>query len=290
MLREISAKSVLHYHATKFATHWDANIYRGCEHSCVYCFAQYSHKYLDADFFGDIFVKANAPEVLAKEFRRRTWQKDIVNIAGVSDAYQTVEAERKIMPEVLKNFIAARNPLAMATKSTLPLRDIELFAKLAKCSDVYIAVSVSTLNEDFRKKIEPNAAPTLERLAMLREFKKIGCHTGILFMPIIPYISDDAQNMDEIFRIGKDLGVDSMNTWQLHLRGNVKKQFFTFITEHFPDLLTRFQELYRGGSEVSSAYKEDLNRKLQDLRDKYALHTSYKPQAKQCMKQLSLFD
>ena len=204
MLKEINAKSILHYHDKIFATNWDANIYRGCEHNCKYCFAQYSHKYMETEnFFEEIFVKANADLILRKEFKKRKWRKFPVNVCGVSDCYQPEEKTYKIMPKVIKSFIDYKNPLVITTKSTLILRDIELIKELNKVSEVSILISVSTLNEEKRKLIEPNAAPTIERLEMLKKFKEIGCKTAVLLMPIMPYISDDDENLDSHYTLEK---------------------------------------------------------------------------------------
>ncbi len=290
MLREITAKTMLHYHERTFSTNWDANIYRGCEHGCVYCFAQYSHKYLEADFFGDVFVKTNAAEVLNKEFAKKKWEKIPVCIAGVSDAYQPAEIERQIMPEVLEVFIKHKNPLAFATKSTLLLRDIEYFERLAKVTDVSIAVSVCTLNENYRKLIEPNAAPTLERLQMLKQLKEIGCHTGILLMPIIPFISDNDDNLNEIFKIAKELEVDFMHAWTLHLRGNTKQHFFSFLSQHFPELLPMYKTLYPY-SGLNSEYRQEILDKIKKLRQEYQLFNNYRlPLKTKKEEQLRLFE
>jgi len=208
-LKELRVKTILHYHEQTFSTNWDANIYRGCEHNCQYCFAQYSHRYLETDnFFQDIFVKSNAPDLLNKELSKKQWKRPPVNVCGISDCYQPAEANYKIMPRVIKSFIRNKNPLVIVTKSTLILRDIELIKELTKMAEVSIIGSVSTLDEEKRILIEPNTAPTSARLKMLKKFREIGCKTMVLFMPIIPHISDDPQNMDEIFRLTKEYQIE----------------------------------------------------------------------------------
>ena len=268
MIHSIDAKSLLHYHKKTFSTNWDINVYRGCSHRCVYCFAQYSHKYLEADFFADIFVKTNAAEVLAKEFAKKSWKRHPVCIGGVSDPYQNAEADFEILPKVLKVFIEYKNPLAITTKSVLLLRDIDLFAELAKVTNVSVAVSVSVLNEDYRKLLEPHASAAVERLNMLKKLKDVGCHTGILLMPIIPYISDD-ENLEEVFRMAS--GVDFISAWPLHLRGKTKPYFYTFLLRHFPQFLNKYKELYEH-SEVNYEYRNSIMAKIKKLRQKYQVH------------------
>jgi len=270
MIHPINAKSILHYHKRTFATNWDINVYRGCSHKCIYCFAQYSHKYLEADFFNDIFVKTNAADVLAKEFGKKNWKKHTVCIGGVSDPYQEAEADFKILPQVLKVFIEYKNPLTITTKSVLLLRDIELIAELAKVTNVSVAVSVSVLNEDKRKLLEPHATAAVERLNMLKILKDVGCHTGILLMPIIPYISDDDENLEGVFNIASNVGVDFLSAWPLHLRGKTKPFFYNFLSKHYPQLLLKYKELYEY-SEVNPEYRKSILFKIKKLRQKYQL-------------------
>jgi len=292
MIKEIKSKSILHYHKQTFVTNWDANIYRGCEHNCKYCFAQYSHKYLGTkDFFNDIYVKSNAPELLIKELNKKKWEGHQINVCGVSDCYQPSEKKYKIMPKVINSFILAKNPLVIMTKSTLILRDLELIKKLNKVAKVSIIISVSTLDEEKRKLIEPNAVPTIKRMRMLKKFSDLGFKTSVSFMPIIPYISDDEKNMNEIFKITKEYNLGPITIYPLHLRGNTKKIFYTFLREIFPALLTKYEKLYKR-SDVSDEYKINLQNKIKKLRKKYELFSVYKPskiKPKQ-EKQLSLFD
>jgi len=309
--KEIEAKSMLHYHERTFATNWDANIYRGCEHNCKYCFAQYSHKYLESkEFFKDIFVKINAPEILAYELGKRKWDKSAVNVCGISDCYQPQEAKYKIMPDVIKSFIINKNPLVITTKSVLILRDIELLKKLNKIAEVSIMISVSTLDEEKRKLIEPNASPTISRMKMLKKFSALGFKTSVLFMPIIPYITDSENNLDEMFRIIKEYNItdsennlDEMfriikeynlgpvNAWPLHLRGNTKNVFYSFLYDSFPKLLPKYKILYKNGS-VSKIYRANLMKLIFEKRKKYQLYSVYKHSKPKIQKptQLNIFD
>lgn len=193
------------------------------------------------------------------------------------------------MPKVLKSFITKKNPLVIITKSVLILRDIELINELNKVAQVSILISVSTLDETKRKLIEPNSAPTIERMKMLREFRKIGCQTGVLFMPVIPHISDDDDNLNEIYRLTKEYDLGSIMAWPLHLRGNTKEVFYKFLTKHFPELLPKYRLLYKKGN-VSKEYWSNLRSKLYDLQCKYDLFSTYKPTSPSPTKQLTLFD
>jgi DNA repair photolyase len=158
----------------------------------IACFAQYSHKYLDTDqFFDDIFVKTNVAETLHADFSKRSWTDNPVNICGVTDGYQPIEAEYCLMPKIIETFIRHKNPMIITTKSTLLLRNVDLLDKLNRIAGVSVQVSASAIDEAIRQKIEPFAPPTIDRLNMIGELKKRGIGAGVLMMPIIPHLTDN---------------------------------------------------------------------------------------------------
>lgn len=268
-IREIKSKTVLHHHDQEFATCWDLNIYRGCGHRCVYCFARYSHKYLDTEqFFDDIFVKTNAAEALHSDFSKRSWNGSPVNICGVTDGYQPIEAQYQLMPKIIETFIRHKNPIVITTKSTLLLRDIDLLDELNKVADVDVRISASAIDETIREKIEPFAPPTIDRLNMLRELSKRGIQTGVLMMPIIPYLTDNTENLEAIFKIAKANGASSIIPQVMHLRGKTKNEFLGHIKDTFPELIIKIKPLYIG-SYANKNYLENFRQKISKLRVKY---------------------
>ncbi|MFZ2537550.1 MAG: radical SAM protein, partial [Oscillospiraceae bacterium] len=131
--KEITCESALNKLKRQIPYGWDLNIYRGCAHGCKYCYAMYSHKYLDSGgFFDDIYVKTNIVEQLEKELSAPSWKREIINIGGVTDSYQSAEATYKIMPEILKLLIKYKTPAIISTKSTLVLRDYDLIDELSQ--------------------------------------------------------------------------------------------------------------------------------------------------------------
>lgn len=273
MIREIQSKSALHYHGQKFATNWDVNIYRGCGHGCVYCFARYSHRYLDdPDFFHDIYVKRNIAELLDREFSRKRWQKEPVNVSGVTDAYQAAEEQYCLMPDIIRVFIRHRNPLVIVTKSVLPLRDISLISDLAKMVQVDILVSVSTLDENIRRITEPCPAATADRLNMLSAFREAGCRTGVLVMPVIPYLTDSEENLRGIYELAAKNRVNMVLPGTLHLRGNTKEPLLNLVKKHFPELFPKISRTYYGADE---AYKNTLRPLIRRLQSEYGPWAKY---------------
>jgi DNA repair photolyase len=277
MIKEIQAKSALHYHDQKFATNWDVNIYRGCGHGCVYCFARYSHRYLgDPDFFSDIYVKTNVAQNLEREFSRRGWTKEPVNVGGITDAYQPAEEKYRLMPEVIRTFIRHRNPLVIVTKSVLPLRDIALIGELAKLVQVDVLVSVSTMDENIRMITEPGSAPTADRLDMLQAFREAGCRTGVLVMPVIPFLTDSEENLRGIFARARKNRVHLLETGTLHLRGGTRDPFMKMLRNDFPGLYPKINRLYSGAN-VSEIYKDTLRPLIRGLRTEFGLRDDYVP-------------
>ncbi|GHU13089.1 radical SAM protein [Alphaproteobacteria bacterium] len=290
-IKEIKAKTALHYHDAEFATNWDLNTYRGCGHRCIYCFAQYTHKYLDTDqFFDDIFVKTNIADALNSDFSKRSWEKCPVNICGVTDAYQPIEAQYVLMPKIIETFIRHQNPMVITTKSTLLLRDLDLLEELNRVAGVYVNVSASAIEESIREKIEPFASPTIDRLNMLAELSKRGIDAGVLMMPIIPHLTDSIENLEAIFRISKENGATSIIPAMLHLRGETKRVFYGYIKNLFPDLLPKIAPLYNGAY-VDKNYPEIFRQKITSLRKKYnfynRIYECQKPKKKSA--QLTLF-
>ena len=271
MFKEITVKSALHYHDKKFATNWDLNIYRGCEHNCEYCYAQYSHDYLNEKgaFFDDIFVKINIAEVLDKELSKKTWKNDLINISGVCDCYQPIEEKYELMRGVLKVLIKHKQRVFILTKSPLILRDYDLIDELSKKAFVNIAMTITTLEENIRGKIEPNTYPSLERLNALKGFTKLNCKTTLMLMPIIPYLNDDIKNIENIYKLASEANINNVISAPLNLCGLLKTSFFNFLKKEFPRTYEKVQHLYENSPYVQNEYEKKLYKFVNKLKQKY---------------------
>jgi len=286
----LKAKSALHKVNGNFPFNWDLNVYRGCGHGCVYCYALYSHDYLkpNEDFFGNIYVKENLAEVLDKEFWKKSWKGEMVNLGEVTDSYQPLEKSIEMMPDILRVFIKHRNPLTISTKSDLILRDIDLYAELAALTTVNISVTITTPNESIRKKIEPFGAKTHNRFKVLNEFKKIQVSTGLHLMPIIPYLTDDYNDLDYLFQQAAKSHVDYLLTGKLYLRGKTRPRVIDFMRNYYPELFHAFSNLYTHG-EVNQQYVKRLYENINFLRRKYSVNSTYKQPTIETFGQQSLF-
>ena len=269
---EISCKTACNRVNSDFLPfNWDLNIYRGCEHKCQYCFAVYSHKYMESEnFFDEIYVKKNIVECFEKQISSKRWKKSVINIGGVTDSYQPAEKRYKIMPEILKLCIKHKVPISLSTKSKLILRDFDLFAELATLVPVNITCTITTVNENIRKLIEPNAAPAKDRFNNLKEFSKTNVNTGIFIMPIIPELTDSYNNLSMLYKTAKENNVNYAVTTILNLRGETKTNFFNFVKNKLPHLYNKIKFHYKGAY-VNSTYKKHIYNILNTLEEKYPL-------------------
>lgn len=260
MLKEIQIKTPLNK-VKNLPYSWDLNIYRWCEHKCKYCFAMYSHQYLDNEnFFDDIFVKTNILEELEKKLASPRWKWEVINLWWVTDSYQ-YEAESKywIMREIWKVLIKYKQPVTISTKSKLILRDIDLINELSQITMVNAWISLITLDDKLREKLEPWACSVKERLEILKALKKTNANVGWLMMPIIPLITDREIDLEKIFHQAHKIGVDYIIPWPLNLIGKTRETFLEFVKKEFPEKYNEFLKLYQGRRFVDKKYTNKLN-------------------------------
>lgn len=283
--KEISCEIALNHLKRRIPYSWDLNIYRGCEHSCKYCYAIYSHDYIGSDdYFGDIYVKTNIIEQLEKQLSNHNWKREIVNIGGVTDSYQPAEEHYNLMPEILRLLIKYKTPAIISTKSDLILRDYDLIDELSRITYINIAATITTTDEKLRKLIEPGGVESSRRFKMLREFRKTNASVGLHVMPIIPYLTDGFKNIDLLFNMAKDSDVHYVLPGTLYLRGKTRTVFFDFIKKEFPSLLNNLLEIYKTGG-ADKEYKNNLYKTVNELREKYSLSSSYSKSMKEKLKQ-----
>ncbi len=264
---EVHAKSALNQvpKASRMPFRWTINPYRGCTHACKFCFARPTHTYLDfdadRDFEREIVVKVNVPEVLRKELAKPSWKGEHVALGTNTDPYQWVEGRYKLMPGIWEAFRDFRNPCSVLTKSPLLLRDLALMKEVAEVAPVSANLSVPTLDEKAWRATEPHTPNPRARLEAVAELNRAGIPTGILIAPLMPGINDAPEQVEKILEIAAEAGAVSVGGIALHLRGEVRDIFFEWLRAHRPDLVPRYEQLYRRGAYMSSAERQ----RLQDL-------------------------
>jgi DNA repair photolyase len=248
---EVHARSALnHVAGGRYGFDWTINPFRGCSHACVYCFARRTHTYLDLDagrdFEREIVVKVNVPELLRAELARPNWKRELVALGTNTDPYQWVESRYRMMPEILEALEAARTPVSVLTKSPLVMRDVEIFERMAKVLPVSVNLSVPTLDEDAWRATEPHTPSPAARLDAVAELRRRGIDSGVLIAPLMPGINDSPDQVRPIVERAKKADATFLGGVALHLRDEVKDVFFAWLETKRPDLLPRYEALYRG--------------------------------------------
>lgn len=237
LLRDVSRSVISRNDSPDIPFEVSLNPYRGCEHGCIYCYARPGHEYLGLsaglDFETKIFVKRRAPELLRAALAARRWRPQTLAIGGVTDAYQPVERHLKITRRCLEVLAEFRNPAAIVTKSSLVRRDADLLAELAANRAVAVHVSVTTLDPQLHKILEPRTAAPSQRLATIRALADAGIPVGVMVAPIIPALND--HEIPNIVAAAAEAGARSGAHILLRLPEGLAGLFEDWLERHFPD-------------------------------------------------------
>lgn len=228
------------------------NSYRGCEHGCIYCFARPYHEYLGMsaglDFESKIFVKHEGPELLRAEMMKKSWQPRTVLMSGITDSYQPLEKKLEITRRCLEVFNEFKNPVSILTKNKLVTRDIDILGEMAAFQCAQVFVSITTLDNEICRTMEPRASQPRLRLEAVRELRRAGITVGVMVAPIIPGLTD--HEMPQILEAAAEAGAMAAGFTVVRLPYGVKDIFQTWVQEHYPDrankILNRIRHM-RGG-------------------------------------------
>ena len=216
---------------------WSLNPYRGCEHGCVYCYARPYHEYLGLssgiDFESMIFVKEDAPELLTAELSKTSWEPETVALGGVTDVYQPIERKLEITRRCLQVFADARHPCGLVTKNHLVTRDVDVLQELAKRRLARVFVSLTTLDADLARKMEPRASTPAKRLDAIRVLAKAGVHVGVMTAPLILGLND--HELPALLEAASEAGAASAGYVPLRLPHQLGPLFEDWLGRHYPD-------------------------------------------------------
>ena len=261
--------------AARVPFRWTVNPYRGCTHSCHYCFARAFHAYLDLgvgeDFSTKIVVKTNVVDVLRRELASPRWEGEPVAMGTATDPYQHCEGRYRLTRGVLEAFADARNPMSMLTKSTMIVRDLDVFERLAAVTDVSVAMSVGTLDEEVRRVVEPGTPPGRKRLEILGRFAAAGIRTSVLVAPVLPGLTDDDEHLSEVVREIAAQGIGGAGVIPLHVRSGIREHFVPWLRGAYPELADRYERLYGSRAYAPREYAEELQARFRRLREEHGL-------------------
>jgi DNA repair photolyase len=220
------------------------NPYRGCEHGCIYCFARPTHAYLGLspglDFESKLFVKPEAPKLLERELRAPGYVPRTIAIGTNTDPYQPIEREHRLMRRILEVLDRYGHPVGIVTKSALVVRDIDIFARMARRNLVKVGVSVTTLDAKLARVMEPRAPTPGRRLDALRQLSAAGIPTLVMVAPVIPALND--AEIERILDAAAALGVKEAGYVLLRVPLEVRDLFREWLMANFPD---RYQHVFR---------------------------------------------
>ena len=281
---EIPARSILNRTKPTMPFQWTINPYRGCEFGCKYCYARYAHVFMELrpeDFEDRIYAKAAAAHLLRQELRRVD-PKDHIAIGTATDPYQPAERRFRRTRGILEVFAQERGRhLGITTKSDLVLRDLDLLQKIAQANVLGVNLTITTLDEQLARLLEPRAPRPDLRLEAVRMLREAGICVSVFPNPIMPGLTDSERNLDRLARAAKEAGALSFGGGPLYLSTAAQEVFLPFLDKEFPQLAGRYRETFSKGMYLSKAYKDALRERVQRIRDRYGLASGlieYRPE------------
>lgn len=234
---------------------YSLNPYQGCEHGCIYCYARNSHEYwgfsAGLDFERKIIVKKDAPELFKKFLERKSWDAYPISLSGNTDCYQPAERKFRLTRQLLEIALAYKQPISMITKNALILRDIDILQEMAKLNLAMVFVSITSLNEKLRLKLEPRTTTAKQRLKIIEELSKVGLPTGVMSAPMIPGLNN--HEMPAILKACATNGAKLAGYTVVRLNGAISKIFEDWLQKNFPD---RFEKVWHA---IQSCHNGDVN-------------------------------
>lgn len=216
---------------------YSLNPYQGCEHGCTYCYARNSHEYwgfsAGLDFERKIIVKTDAPELFKKFLERKSWDAAVISLSGNTDCYQPAERKFRLTRQLLEIALEYKQPIGMITKNALILRDKDILSEMAKLNLCSVYVSINSLNEDLRQKMEPRTTTARQRLKIIEELSKAGIPVGVMVAPLIPGLSE--HEVPKILKTIAACGAKSAGYTIVRLNGAIAGIFEDWLRKNFPD-------------------------------------------------------
>ncbi len=255
---------------------WTINPYRGCEFGCHYCYARYTHEFMEMwesrDFERKIYAKTDAPERLRAELRQGRDKGLPIALGTATDPYQPAERQFEITRRILEVFAEFQGlDLSITTKSVLILRDLDLLQALAERHRFSVHITLTTLDARLARLLEPKAPAPAQRLEAVRKVAQAGIRVGVNAMPILPGLNDAPRMLETLAAQAAEAGASFLYGNILFLMPSAMKQFMPFLEREFPHLVKRYRKLYARSAYLRGEYPEKIARLLADLRGRYGL-------------------
>ena len=262
---------------------WTINPYRGCEFGCRYCYARYTHEFMELrdgmEFEQKIYVKQHAAELLRHELRRVKPHESIA-LGTATDPYQPAERRYEVTRAILEEFARHRGfELGIVTKSNMVTRDLELLKQVAKANQLSVHVTITTLNTELARVLEPRAPRPDLRLDAVRALADAGLRVGISCSPVVPGITDAPADLEAVIRAAADAGADYVFANPLFLKPCSAAVFMPFLEQNFPHLAESYRQRYHDRAFLPPAYGKRLSQLVARLKEKYKLTRAHRLQS-----------
>jgi DNA repair photolyase len=287
--REEPCKAALN-RVTGMGFRWSLNPYMGCEHRCTFCyvrgFERRADRPWDERYGQSIRVKVNVAEVLARELRRSSWQRELVAIGAATDPYQPAEGRYRLTRRCLEVLASARNPFSIVTRGPMIVRDVDVLQEASRRADVEVHFSIPTLDAEVWRKTELGTAPPRQRLRALQRLVGAGIKAGVGLAPILPGLSDGPESLAAVVRAAREAGATHIWCNLLYLKPGTREHFLEHLARDWPELLPRYQRLYRSAY-LDKTASEPIRQRVTALRtelgiaDRRALKLAPPPEADQ---------
>ncbi|HUO17851.1 MAG TPA: radical SAM protein [Verrucomicrobiae bacterium] len=273
----LQTKSLLNHCVSKRALPftWTINPYRGCEFACKYCYARYTHEFMEMrdglEFEQKIYVKQHAASLLRNELRR-VKKGESIALGTATDPYQPAERRYEVTRSILEEFTRHRgHELGIVTKSNMVVRDLDLLREVAKRNQLSIHLTVTTLNVELARILEPRAPRPDLRMEAVHALSEAGLRVGVSCCPVVPGITDHPKDLEAVIRAAADAGADYVFANPLFLKPCSAAVFLPFLEQNFPHLANDYRQRYQNRAFLPASYSKRLSALVQRLREKYKL-------------------
>jgi len=281
---ELPTRSILNRTRPNMPFQWTINPYRGCEYGCKYCYARYTHEFMEMapeEFEDKIYAKSATAHLLRQELGRID-RKEYIAIGTATDPYQPAERRFGRTRAILEVFARERGRhLTITTKSDLVARDVDLLREIARANVVGVNMTITTLDEQLARALEPRAPRPELRLQAVRRLSAGGICTAVFPNPIMPGLTDSERSLDRLARAAREAGAMSFGGGPLFLKPSAQSVMLPFLEREIPELAARYRELYAHSAHLGKAYKDALAARVQRVRARYGLASGtieYRPE------------
>jgi len=258
---------------------WTINPYRGCEFACKYCYARYTHEFMEmrdgVDFERKIYVKQHAADLLRQELRKVKPGEEIA-LGTATDPYQPAERRYEVTRSIVEELARHRGlELGIVTKSVLILRDVDVLRQISEHNQLFVNITITTMNTELARILEPRAPRPDLRLDAVRKLNEAGVSAGVICAPVIPGITDTPRDLDALVAATAKAGGKYIFANPLFLKPCSAAVFLPFLEKEFPALVVAYRQRYKDRAFLPKGYRERISQLMKRLRQKHGIHNAY---------------